>query len=205
MFTGIIEATGQLVARTPLPDGGARLTLEIVFAGELSIGESVAVNGCCLTVTEVEDHQVSFDLLQQTLNVTNLADVKTGDRVNLERAMPPSGRLSGHLVQGHIDETSEIIEIRPQGQDTMITVRLPESASGLVISRGSIAVDGISLTIAELADDHFTLWIIPHTLEVTNLGAKQVGDQVNLEYDMLGKYVQRQLALQQADPSSSNP
>ncbi|MFT4639221.1 MAG: riboflavin synthase [Verrucomicrobiales bacterium] len=199
MFTGIIEAKGEIVQITSLADGGARLMIQIPFASELTLGESVAVNGCCLTVTEVNAQNVAFDLLQQTLNVTNLGQQKTGSVVNLERAVLPTSRLSGHLVQGHVDETAEVLAIKPQGQDTMIVVQLPESARGLVISRGSIAVDGISLTIAELEEGQFTLWIIPHTLEVTNLGSKQPGDQVNLEFDLLGKYVQRQLALRGSD------
>lgn len=195
MFTGIIEATGQVIERTMLHEGGARLTMAIPFAGELELGESVAINGCCLTVTAVEGENVSFDLLQQTLNVTNLGRLEVGHRANLERALLPTQRMSGHWVQGHVDQTAEILAIRPQGQDTRIEVALPPEAKPLVISRGSIAVDGISLTIADLAEDQFTLWIIPHTLEVTNLGQKQPGDWVNLEFDLLGKYVQRQLAL----------
>ena len=195
MFTGIIEAKGEIVQITSLDDGGARLAIAIPFASELALGESVAVNGCCLTVTQVDDKQVAFDLLQQTLNVTNLGHLKANDAVNLERAVLPTDRLSGHLVQGHVDETAKVLAVRPQGQDTKIDIALPDSAKPLVISRGSIAVDGISLTIADLGEDQLTLWIIPHTLEVTNLGSKQAGDLVNLEFDLLGKYVQRQLAL----------
>lgn len=195
MFTGIIEARGEIQQVSSLDDGGARLSLSIPFASELTLGESVAVNGCCLTVTEVAGNHVAFDLLQQTLNVTNLGQLKTGDAVNLERAVVPTDRLSGHLVQGHVDEAAKVLAIRPQGQDTKIDIALPESAKPLVISRGSIAVDGISLTIADLEERQFTLWIIPHTLEVTNLGDKKVGDLVNLEFDLLGKYVQRQLSL----------
>ena len=195
MFTGIIEARGETQQVSSLDDGGARLSLSIPFASELTLGESVAINGCCLTVTEVAGNHVAFDLLQQTLNVTNLGQLKTGDTVNLERAVLPTDRLSGHLVQGHVDETAKVLAIHPQGQDTKIDIALPESAKPLVISRGSIAVDGISLTIADLEERQFTLWIIPHTLEVTNLGDKKVGDLVNLEFDLLGKYVQRQLSL----------
>ena len=195
MFTGIIEASGEIQQISTLDDGGARLFIAIPFASELALGESVAVNGCCLTVTEVTDNNVAFDLLQQTLNVTNLGQLSPSDRVNLERAVLPTDRLSGHLVQGHVDETAKVLAVRPQGQDTKIDIALPEAAKPLVISRGSIAVDGISLTIADLEENQFTLWIIPHTLEVTNLGTKQASDLVNLEFDLLGKYVQRQLSL----------
>ena len=204
MFTGIIEATGEIHRITPLADGGARLNINIPFAKELSLGESVAVNGCCLTVTEVDEQNVAFDLLQQTLNVTNLGQLETGDIVNLERAMLPTSRLSGHIVQGHVDETAEILAVKPQGQDTMFTVALPSTARDLVISRGSIAVDGISLTIAELEEAQFTLWIIPHTLEVTNLRTKRPGHDVNLEFDLLGKYVQRQLESRGSIPTAAN-
>ena len=135
MFTGIIEATGEVGQITPLSDGGARLRIQIPFAAELSLGESVAVNGCCLTVTDIDiDAQnVDFDLLQQTLNVTNLGQMSPGNVVNLERAVLPTSRLSGHLVQGHVDETAEILAILPQGQDTMVIVALPHAARGLVI------------------------------------------------------------------------
>jgi|MDTC01.2.fsa_nt_gb riboflavin synthase len=198
MFTGIIEATGDIRRITPLADGGARLSIGLPFADELAMGESVAVNGCCLTVTEVQGDEVGFDLLQQTLNVTNLGAQQVGSVVNLERSLRTDSRLSGHLVQGHVDQTASILAIRPQGQDTMIQVTLPIEGIGLVISRGSIAVDGISLTIAELDENRFTLWIIPHTLDVTNLGKKRIGDTVNLEFDLLGKYVQRQFDLRDA-------
>ena len=202
MFTGIIEATGDIRRITPLADGGARLSIGLPFADELAMGESVAVNGCCLTVTEVQGDEVGFDLLQQTLNVTNLGAQQVGSVVNLERSLRTDSRLSGHLVQGHVDQTASILAIRPQGQDTMIQVTLPIEGIGLVISRGSIAVDGISLTIAELDENRFTLWIIPHTLDVTNLGKKRIGDTVNLEFDLLGKYVQRQFDLRDARRSA---
>lgn len=195
MFTGIIEATGEIVEIQPLTGGGARLTMRLPFAGELAPGESVAVNGCCLTVTQVRGDEVSFDLLQQTLNVTNLGRLVSGSLVNLERALLPTDRLSGHIVQGHIDETAEVISTGVEGQDTKILIALSSKARDLVIGRGSIAVDGISLTIAELGPDAFTIWIIPHTLEVTNLKTRQAGELVNLEFDLLGKYVQRQLSL----------
>ncbi len=194
MFTGIVETTGEVVQLGHLDSGGARLTLAIPFARELALGESVSVNGCCLTVTTIDEQTVGFDLLQQTLDVTNLGDLTKGSLVNLERALRPDSRLSGHLMQGHVDQTSPVQEITPRGKDTMITITLPKEAQALVISKGSIAVDGISLTIAELSPESFTIWIIPHTLAVTNLKAKQVGDRVNLEFDLLGKYVQRQLA-----------
>ena len=195
MFTGIIEGTGQIQEITPLQQGGARLQIGLPFANELTIGESVAVNGCCLTVTQRDEASAAFDLLQQTLNVTNLGDLKEGGLVNLERALRPDARLSGHLVQGHIDTTTRILSIESHGQDTRITLALPEAAQALLIPKGSIAIDGISLTVAELEAKHFSVWIIPHTLTVTNLGKRQAEERVNLEYDLLGKYVARQISL----------
>ena len=201
MFTGIIETTGEVLGIRNLRDGGGQMTIRIPFADGLSPGESLAVNGCCLTVAEIEGSDVAFDLSQQTMEVTNLGQFPSGSLVNLERSLPVSGRLGGHFIQGHIDETAEVLYVRSQGQDTIFSVALPAAGRELVIPRGSIAVDGISLTIAELGEVEFTLWIVRHTLEVTNLKRKSEGDRVNLEYDLLGKYVQRQLRSRGGDPS----
>lgn len=192
MFTGIVESTG-IVASFANNNGGARLCLEKVpFAGALAVGESVAVNGCCLTVTETtRDGQVFFDLLGETLRVTSLGDLEPGACVNLERALAVGNRMSGHYVQGHIDCVSEILATTPVGNDLRLEIRLPEKFRHLVVQRGSIAVDGVSLTVAELGGGAFTLWIIPHTAQVTNLGAARAGGRVNLEFDILAKYVDR--------------
>ena len=192
MFSGIIESVAAVGDLTATASGG-RLTLENVsFAGELELGESVAVNGCCLTVTDTTpDGRVSFDLLQETLRVTNLGSLQPNCRVNLERALAVGQRMSGHYVQGHIDCVSKIIAIEPAGNDYRLDIALPAQFRHLVVRRGSIAVSGISLTIAELRDDSFTLWIIPHTMKVTNLGVSKADDPVNLEFDVLAKYVDR--------------
>lgn len=193
MFTGIIEARGTVRALTPAATG-ARLTVDAPFAGALEIGESVAVNGACLTVTERDAATMSFDLLAETLRVTNLGDLQPGDAVNLERALAASARLSGHFVQGHVDTTGTVLAWEPVGQDHRLEIAVPEAFQHYVIRKGSICVDGISLTVADLAPGSLTLWIIPHTAAVTNLGASRSGRRVNLEFDLLAKYVERLLA-----------
>ena len=197
MFTGIIEATGTVEELRQTPAGG-RLTLNCVsFVTELVLGESVAVNGCCLTVADIQGDTICFDLLQETLRVTNLGALDTGDEVNLERSLAVGQRMSGHYVQGHIDCVSEILRIEPDGNDHRLEIALPQAFRRLVVHRGSIALNGISLTIADLGENAFTLWIIPHTMEVTNLHSAKAGDPVNLEFDVLAKYVERMLQLRE--------
>lgn len=195
MFTGIVEARGE-IALIESMEGGARLVVCLPFTEELAIGESVAVNGACLTVTVIdrEAKTAAFDLLAETLRVTNLGDLSVGDPVNAERALRVGDRLSGHFVQGHVDGVSEILAWEAVGQDHRLEIALPPEFARYVIRKGSICVDGISLTVAELAEDRFTLWIIPHTAEVTNLGAAVAGKRVNLEFDMLAKYLERMTA-----------
>jgi riboflavin synthase len=180
MFTGLIETTGRVQRDA--------CELRIDCDLQCEIGDSIAVNGCCLTVARVGQGALYFHTLEQTLNVTNLG---TAEFANLERALRVGDRLGGHMVSGHIDCTTEILEIEARGEDHVVTVALPAEFATLVIDKGSIAVDGISLTIAELLDDRFRVHIIPHTWEVTNLQAAQLGMRVNLEFDMVGKFVQR--------------
>ncbi len=195
MFTGIIESTGSVATLRATSQGG-RLELEgVAFASDLVLGESVAVNGCCLTVVSYGEGRVAFDLLQETLRLTNLGALAAGEEVNLERALRAGDRLSGHFVQGHIDGTARVLAYEAEGQDHRYSLALPEAGRRLVVPKGSIAVNGISLTIAALEDDSFTLWITPHTHGVTNLRQAGVGQLVNLEYDFLGKQVERLLAL----------
>jgi riboflavin synthase len=191
MFTGLVESLGTVRSLERRGDA-ARLTLETSLAGELSLGESLAVNGCCLTVTGKEDG-ASFDLLLETLNRTNLGTLQPGSRVNLERALRADGRFGGHFVQGHIDTTAKVVATDSKGADLNLLIEIPSSGSKYFIEKGSIAVNGVSLTVASLGEDHFGLWIIPHTLQETNLGDLKAGDCVNLEYDMLAKYAERQL------------
>ncbi|HRX55592.1 MAG TPA: riboflavin synthase [Verrucomicrobiales bacterium] len=192
MFTGIIETCGTVRDLIPVATG-AKLVVGAPFAGALEIGESVAVNGVCLTVTERDEATMSFDLLAETLAVTNLGDLTPGARVNLERALAANARLSGHFVQGHIDTTGTVLAWEPVGQDHRLEISLPPDFERYLIRKGSICIDGISLTVADLDAGSFTVWIIPHTASVTNLGTGQVGRRVNLEFDMLAKYVERLL------------
>ena len=188
MFTGLVECTGVV---TDVGERGeqARLSLALPFAPELSLGDSVAVNGCCLTVVALDPAGASFDVLTQTLRVTSLGDLKPGDPVNLERALQVGDRLGGHFVQGHIDGTGTIETLREAGQDHELTIRLPDEIARLCIDKGSLAIDGISLTIASLEDTLARFWIIPHTFERTNLRHREVGQRVNLEADLLAKHV----------------
>jgi len=192
MFTGLIEAVGTVNALEPRGDEAARLVLDAPFARELALGESVAVNGCCLTVTGKEG-AISFDLLMETLNRTSLGDLKAGSRVNLERALRADGRFGGHFVQGHVDTTAEVLAAERKGQDLNLEIAIPSGGSRYFIEKGSIAVNGISLTVASLGENRFGLWIIPHTLQETNIGDLKAGDRVNLEYDLIAKYAERQL------------
>lgn len=188
MFTGLVEAVGRVLSLEQKGDQ-ARLILDLAFAGELKPGESVAVNGCCLTVTEIDEPSVAFDLLAQTLRVTSLGDLMEGDYVNLERAMAAGDRFGGHFVQGHVDATCEVLDLAKQGQDHTITVSLPDELRHLMVDKGSVALEGISLTIAELEESRMTFWITPHTWEHTNLEYARIGKRMNLEADMLAKHV----------------
>jgi len=194
MFTGIVEETGEVVGLTA-SENGARLELKArVVTQDVGIGDSVAVNGCCLTITSREGGGLAFDLLNETLERTNLKHARAGGLVNLERALAVNARLGGHFVQGHIDCTSEVLSFERKGADYRLEAALPAEFARYVAYKGSIAVNGISLTVAELKEKSIVIWIIPHTMEVTNLRAIKAGDQVNLEFDMLAKYVERILA-----------
>lgn len=192
MFTGLVESIGVIRSLDQRGDA-SRLILETPVSGLLTIGESLAVNGCCLTVTAHDAETASFDLLGETLARTNLGALASGSRVNLERALRADGRFGGHFVQGHIDTTARVISAERKGEDLYLVISLPASGARYLIEKGSIAVNGVSLTVASLGTDHFGLWIIPHTLQETNLGDLKAGDLVNLEYDMLAKYAERQL------------
>jgi riboflavin synthase len=190
MFTGLVEAVGTVVSLESKGDQ-ARLTLNLPFAAELHLGDSVAINGCCLTVADLSPHSTSFDLLGSTLRVTSLGELHTGSCVNLERAMMVGDRFGGHFVQGHVDATGKITRLEASGQDHIVAVSLPPEIHKLCVDKGSLAIDGISLTIAELTADEAVFWITPHTWEHTHLHAARIGQAVNLEADMLAKYVEK--------------
>jgi riboflavin synthase len=195
VFTGIIEKTATVHERHDTPTQTTLWLTGVTFSHELQLGESVAVNGCCLTVVEVAADRVRFDLLAETCRVTNLGAVTIGSVVNLERALRVGDRLSGHYVQGHVDAQAAVLDFSPHGTDYRLAVSLPPAFRASIIHRGSITIDGISLTVAELHDDHFVCWIIPHTRAITNLAHTQPGHRANLEFDVLAKYVERALAL----------
>lgn len=193
MFTGLVEETGQVVAFTP---GAAAWRLSIAARLPLAgtaVGDSIAVNGCCLTVTQIVGASFQFDILEETRRLTNFSALASGAPVNLERSLRFDGKVGGHFVTGHIDGLGVIEVIEPRGADTYLRVRAPAGSGRYLIHKGSIAIDGISLTVAEVAGDSFAVWLIPHTLAATNLGARRAKESVNLEFDLLGKYVEKQL------------
>jgi riboflavin synthase len=196
MFTGLVEETGELLKLERSSSAGARLTLRAPFvAADVRLGDSVAVNGCCLTVTAQEGETLAFDLLEETLLRTNLGGLAAGTPVNLERALLPHTRLGGHFVQGHIDTTSRVLAFEPVKADYRLEIALPKEFARYSAFKGSVAIDGISLTVAEVREESFVVWIIPHTLAMTNLRAKKAGELVNLEFDLLAKYVERIVAV----------
>lgn len=194
MFTGIVECTGRVVRLTPV-ETGARLTMDIPFAGELSLGDSVAHNGCCLTVDRINGNEVEFDLLTQTLRVTSLGQLKEGSLCNLERAMGGAGRFGGHFVMGHVDTTGTVTSVTPVGQDHMVRIRIPQEYMRYTIDKGSIAIDGVSLTIANITGaDELEFWITPHTWQRTIMHTYAPGTVVDIEVDMIAKYVEKMFA-----------
>lgn len=194
MFTGLIEESGT-VLWIRATDKSTQLQIAAPrIAPGLREGESVAVNGCCLTIATRRAEQLTFDLLEETLSRTNLRALRRDSRVNLERALAADARLGGHFVQGHIDCTARIISFEERGADHRLEIALPNEFAHYVALKGSIAVNGISLTVAEVNDDTFVVWVIPHTFRETTLASARAGDLVNLEFDVLAKYVQRLLA-----------
>ena len=189
MFTGLVEKAISLKQVLPV-EGGASLCFDSPFEG-VKLGDSIAINGCCLTVSTMKDGELSFDILTQTLRVTNLGLLKEGSLVNVERAMKAEDRLGGHLVSGHIDACGEISFIKELGQDHQIGLVLPEEQCRYCIDKGSLTLDGISLTIAEIKGQELIFWITPHTWAFTHLHSLSVGSVVNVEVDMLAKYVEK--------------
>ena len=190
MFTGLVEAVGELVERKPT-SGGFRLRVASPLAGELSPGDSLAVNGVCLTVVLAEAGEIHADIGPETVRVTTLGTLAHGSRLNLERPLRLDGRLGGHFVQGHVDAIGGVEELRPDADFHWLTVSYPSQLAPFLVHKGSIAVDGISLTIARLGADRFDVQVVPYTMTHTNLGRIDLRDRVNLEADMVGKYVVR--------------
>ncbi|MCU1426966.1 MAG: riboflavin synthase alpha chain [Actinomycetia bacterium] len=194
MFTGIVEELGRVCSVVPRT-GGARIEIEAkVVLEDAQIGASIAVNGCCLTVVDLTDGAWAADAVVETLDRTNLGALRAGDPVNLERPVRLADRLGGHLVQGHVDAVGQIAAIDPQSDGSvLVRVAAPAGVLRYVVEKGSITVDGVSLTVAVVADDAFSIAMIPHTRDVTTLGTKNVGATVNLEVDVVAKYVEKLL------------
>ena len=192
MFTGIVEGVG-VVQSLKEQEESWLLQLDLPFAdGDgLEAGASLAVNGCCLTMKEDGSTVGSFDLLEETLKRTNLGNLKVGDRVNLERSLAANGRLGGHFVTGHVDGPGLIEIFEERGKNLYLQVRVEEQNAKYLVDKGCIAVDGCSLTVCEVTDQSFAVWLIPHTLDQTNLKGRKPGDTLNLEFDLLAKYVER--------------
>ncbi|PSP57975.1 riboflavin synthase [Halobacteriales archaeon QH_7_66_36] len=189
MFTGIVEATGEILSRETTA-GGLRLRVSAPFAAELEHGQSVSVSGACLTVEEYTDEWFSLFLSEETVERTYLGELDAGAVVNLERALPADGRFDGHFVQGHVDGVGEVTGIEQVDDDWVFGFSLPASMGRYVVEKGSITVDGISLTVADFEDGGFTTAIIPATYDITSLSRKSVGDPVHLEVDVIAKYVE---------------
>jgi len=198
MFTGLIEAVGQ-VAALKSAAGGFRVRIRTGLASSLSPGDSLAVNGVCLTVVTVDDGEVQADIGPETARVTTLGSLRQDQSVNLERPMAVDGRVGGHFVQGHVDGTGAVDQIRPDGDSHWLTVSFDRSLAPYFIRKGSVAVDGVSLTVAALGSNVFDVMIIPFTWANTALSSLKVHDRVNLECDMIGKYVARAVALAEED------
>jgi riboflavin synthase len=193
MFTGLIEELGSVLSLAANQRGPRLQIAAPRVAEKIQIGDSVAVNGCCLTVAARQGDQLAFDLLEETIARTNLKTLRRDGRVNLERALAADGRLDGHFVQGHVDCAARILALEESGADWRLEVELPAEFAHYVACKGSIALNGISLTVAEVSPQSFTVWIIPHTKTETNLGTARAGDLVNLEFDLLAKYLERML------------
>lgn len=191
MFAGIVEETGVLLSFEKQPKAW-RLSVKarVVLEGS-AIGDSIAVNGCCLTVVDRNDEALFFEMLEESRRLTNIAATPAGGAVNLERSLRTDGRLGGHFVTGHVDTIGTVATLEKRGDDVFLKVSIPGRFGSLLVPKGSVAVDGVSLTVVDVAPDWFSIWLIPHTLAVTTLGCRQVGDGVNIEFDLLAKYVNR--------------
>jgi len=202
VFSGIVEELATVEEFTPSAQG-AVLTLRTTLpVAEINIGDSIAVNGCCLTVVRKEGSRLSMDLSAETLRRTVLGELRAGDRVNVERALRMGASISGHLVTGHVDGVGEIVAIRTEGDSRMFTFKAPEHLSRYLVEKGSVAVDGVSLTVCGVDGAQFSCALIPHTLSVTTLGLKSPGSAVNIEADLLAKYVEKLLIYRSSYPGT---
>ncbi len=202
MFTGLVEEKGILKEKIPTEEGFQFLIEAKIIMKDLQIGSSVAVNGCCLTVVKIDGNTFAVDTIEETLNKTNLGVLKQGMNVNLERPLAADARLGGHFVLGHIDTTGKVEDVKELSNSHWLTISFPEKFKQYLIYVGSVAIDGVSMTVAELKDKSFSVGIIPHTWKETIFADKKIGDTVNLEFDVLGKYVERIMESKNQDESS---
>jgi riboflavin synthase len=202
MFTGLVEEKGKLKEKIPTGDGFQFVIEAKIVMKDLQIGSSIAVNGCCLTVVRIDGKTFAVDTIEETLNKTNLGVLKQGMNVNLERPLAADARLGGHFVLGHIDTTGKVEDVKELSNSHWLTISFPEKFRQYLIYVGSVAIDGVSMTVAELKDKSFSVGIIPHTWKETIFADKKVGDTVNLEFDVLGKYVERIMESKNQDESS---
>lgn len=200
MFTGLIEEQGRVL--TPPRNGKLSLAASKVTEG-LALGDSIAVNGVCLTVSAFSGQRFTADVMPETLHRSNLGELRTGSLVNLERALPATGRFGGHFVSGHIDGVGSLLSVRPEGNALIFSIRAAPKLLRGIVEKGSVAIDGISLTVVEVTETLFSVSVIPHTAAVTTLAGKRPGDRLNLETDMIGKYVLRALSLSQPSNNTS--
>lgn len=191
MFTGIVEEVGKVVELSVTSSGGKIIISTPKLAGTMKMGESLAVNGACLTLTDIRNETVSADISLETLRRTTIGSLRRGDPVNLERALRVGEPLGGHLVLGHIDFVGEVIGFRKEGEAQIMRIAIPSGEERFFVKKGSVAVDGVSLTVSGLSDSYFEVTLIPFTLNETTLGKRKMGDKVNIECDIIGKYVVR--------------
>ena len=194
MFTGLVESLAEVKSLVPVGPGVRLAVKDKVIATRAAIGDSIAVNGCCLTVVAIDGDALTFEAGEETLNRTTLGTVKKGDRVNLETSLSMGDSLGGHLMAGHVDGVGTVDERADDAEWSKFWFRVPAELTRQMASKGSVAVDGVSLTLVDVERERFSVALIPHTLKVTTLGFRQVGDRVNIETDVLAKYVERQLA-----------
>ena len=196
MFTGIIEGVGAVLSVTAPSTETEPARIEVAagdWSAGVKLGDSVAINGACLTVACMQGESLTFDAVRETLECSNIGELQKGSRVNLERAMPAGGRLDGHIVQGHVDATGRVRKLVRQGDDVQLFVQCSSEFSDLLVEKGSVAIDGVSLTVVGVEPEGFDVALIPHTLRETNLGEREPGQRVNLEADILGKYMRKYL------------
>ena len=191
MFTGIVEEVGKILSFEEAESAWRLVVAASVVTSDVKLGDSIAVNGCCLTVVDFDENSLSFDLLEESQRLTSIGQLEAGGALNLERALLPTTRMGGHFVSGHVDGVATITAIEPRGKDTYLRIEPDVASMHYLVHKGCITVDGISLTVAAVDEASFAVWLIPHTMTHTNLHTKQVGNQVNLEFDLVAKYVEK--------------